>query len=267
MKDYYQILRISRQAGEHEIKRAYRRLAVLFHPDKNRSAEAIRLFQEINEAHEVLSDTLKRASYDSMLDGGGFAPASPPPVWHRDPAIRRRQQGYQASKAGPSEKLLMMLHLLKFLRTISLVGIGWCAVLVADYWLPYRVSAEQVLPEAYRKRSWKTHHVPNLLVTDKGNQFPIPLDGVDYFPVGSEVEVVSSRMFNILVKVEAQDDRYVIDSLATIYQNFKIAPIVLLIVSLAGLLIRQGIEFRFNILIAICILLGFNLIFLLYSIL
>ncbi|HRI79132.1 MAG TPA: DnaJ domain-containing protein, partial [Cyclobacteriaceae bacterium] len=63
MKDYYQILRVSHQANAVEIKRAYRRLAVVFHPDKNPSEEASALFQEINEAHEVLADPDKRAMY------------------------------------------------------------------------------------------------------------------------------------------------------------------------------------------------------------
>lgn len=269
VKTYYQILRISRSANDAEVKRAYRRLAVLFHPDKNKSEEAIRLFQEINEAHAVLSDPVKRASYDNLLDGRGLvgAPSAPQPAWHRDPAYRRRQQGYQPPRTGPSEKLLMMLHLLKFLRAVSFVGIGWCAVLVADYWLPFRVSKEHVLPEGNRRISWQLHHEPNVIVTEKGNQFPVPLPGVDFFPTGSEIEVVTSKMFNILVRIEAQDDKYIIDSLATIYQNLMIMPIVLFFVSLAGLLVKTGIEFRFNILVSICILLGFNLIFLLFSIL
>lgn len=269
MKSYYEILRINRHASEHEIKRAYRRLAVLFHPDRNNSEEAIRLFQEINEAHEVLSDPLKRANYDRLLQHGGVVGPEPSPQtqWHRDPAYRRRQQGYRPPKTGPSEKLLMMLHLLKFMRTISWIGVGYCLVLMIDYWLPSRISTEHVLPASSGKSSWQFHHVPNLLVTEKGHQFPIPYAGVDFFPVDSEVDVVSSRMLNLLIRVEAQDDRFIIDSLATIYQNLMIAPILLLLVSIAGLLVKDGIEFRFNILISICILLGFNLIFLLFSIL
>lgn len=270
MKDYYQVLLISRQASATDVKRAYRRLAVLFHPDKNSSAEALRLFQEINEAHEVLSDPLKRSSYDHLLDGGGVAaqPAAPPGGWHRDPAYRRRQQqGYRPAKSGPSEKLLMMLHMLRFLRTTSLVGLAWCLLLVVDYSLPRRISRETVLPDGHQPISWQLHHQPNVIVTDKGHSFPVPWAGVDYFPAGSEVEVVTSRLFNVLVEVEAQDDRFVIDSLASIYQNMMMAPIVLLIVSLGGLLVKQGIEFRFNILIAIGILLAFNFIFFLFSIL
>lgn len=270
MKDYYQVLRISRQASPQEIKQAYRRLAILFHPDKNTSDKALRLFQEINEAHEVLSDPLKRSNYDAMLDGGGLVsqPAAPPGGWHRDPAYRRRQQqGYRPAKSGPSEKLLMMLHLLRFLKSTSWVGLACCLFLLIDYNLPPRVSPETVLPEGNQKISWKLHHEPNVIVTDKGNHFPVPFEGVDYFPEGSNVKVISSRMLNVLIQVEAQDDKYVLDSLASIYQNMIFVPILLFLVSVGGLVARSGIELRFNILVSIIILLFFNLVFLLFSIL
>lgn len=270
MKDYYQVLRISRHASPTEIRRAYRRLAVLFHPDKNSSEKALRLFQEINEAHEVLSDPMKRSNYDAVLDGGGIAvqPPAPPEGWHRDPAYRRRQQqGYRPAKPGPSEKLLMMLHMLRFLKRTSWVGVAWCAFLILDYSLPSRISRERVLPEGNQQITWKLHHEPNVIVTEKGHHIPVPFEGVDYFPAGSEVEIVSSRILNVLVQVESEGDRFVIDSLASIYQNMMVVPIVLLVVSLAGLFVRQGIEFRFNLLISIGILLIFNLVFLLFSIL
>ena len=270
MKNYYQILRISRQAGETEIKSAYRRLAVLFHPDKNRSAEASALFQEINEAHEVLADTQKRFQYDQMLDGVAQVFVDTPPAgqqWHRDPAYRRKQQaGYRPPKPQPSETLLMMLHLLKYMRLVSFIGIGYCSFMVVDYMLPFHVSKEKALPEGNQKISWQYHHEPNLLVTDKGSQIPIPFDGVDFFPTGSQVEIVSSRILHVLVRVEAENNRYTISSLASVYQNMVWAPLLLLILSMVGLRVKTGIEFRFNILISICIVFGFNLIFLLFSV-
>lgn len=269
MKDYYQILRISRQAGSGEVKRAYRRLAILFHPDKNPSPESLTLFQEINEAHEVLSDPERRAQYDQLLlQGFVSAPVEQPQSWHRDPAYRRKQQaGYRPPPRGPSDQLLMMIHLLKYLRIISWSGIAWCAFLVMDYALPFRVSNEQVLPESSRMPSWQLHHVPNVVVTDKGNQFPVPFEGVKFFPVGSHTDVVTSRILHVLVRVEAQDRRYTIDSLASIYQNFLLAPVILLALCVLGLLLKNGIEFRFNIEVSICIVMAFNLIFLLFSIL
>ncbi|MFN3406413.1 MAG: molecular chaperone DnaJ [Caldimicrobium sp.] len=64
-KDYYAILGLSRNASQEEIKRAYRRLAMQYHPDRNPgNKEAEEKFKEISEAYEVLSDPQKRAIYD-----------------------------------------------------------------------------------------------------------------------------------------------------------------------------------------------------------
>jgi molecular chaperone DnaJ len=71
MKDYYQILGVSKTATEQEIKKAYRKLAVLHHPDKNpnNQKEAEEKFKEISEAYSTLSDPNKRAQYDAYGNG------------------------------------------------------------------------------------------------------------------------------------------------------------------------------------------------------
>ena len=63
--DYYKILGVNKDADENEIKKAYRKLAIKYHPDKNLgNKEAEEKFKEINEAYEVLSDKDKRSKYD-----------------------------------------------------------------------------------------------------------------------------------------------------------------------------------------------------------
>jgi molecular chaperone DnaJ len=76
-RDYYQILGITKSADQNEIKKAYRKLAMQFHPDKNPgNAEAERKFKEATEAYEVLKDGQKKAAYDqyghSAFEQGGM---------------------------------------------------------------------------------------------------------------------------------------------------------------------------------------------------
>ncbi|XP_007559310.1 PREDICTED: dnaJ homolog subfamily B member 5 [Poecilia mexicana] len=69
-KDYYKTLGIPKGSNEDEIKKAYRRMALRFHPDKNTDPNAEEKFKEIAEAYEVLSDPKKRAIYDQLGEEG-----------------------------------------------------------------------------------------------------------------------------------------------------------------------------------------------------
>lgn len=82
-RDYYDILGVSKNATADELKRAYRKQALQWHPDRNKTPEAEERFKEVNEAYEVLSDSQKKTAYDQfghtaftqggMPGEGGFA--------------------------------------------------------------------------------------------------------------------------------------------------------------------------------------------------
>ncbi|MEP1094193.1 MAG: DnaJ C-terminal domain-containing protein [Cyclobacteriaceae bacterium] len=81
-KDYYKVLGVNKKATQSEIKKAYRKLAVKYHPDKNPDDKAAEeRFKEISEAHEVLGDPEKRAKYDELganwkqYEQAGFDPS------------------------------------------------------------------------------------------------------------------------------------------------------------------------------------------------
>jgi molecular chaperone DnaJ len=69
-RDYYEVLGVSRDASTEEIRKAFRKLAFQYHPDRNRDGDAAEKFKEVNEAYEVLSDADKRAAYDRFGHSG-----------------------------------------------------------------------------------------------------------------------------------------------------------------------------------------------------
>ncbi|XP_028832950.1 dnaJ homolog subfamily B member 14 [Denticeps clupeoides] len=73
-KDYYEVLGINKEANEEELKKAYRKLALKFHPDKNHAPGATEAFKKIGNAYAVLSNPDKRRQYDVT---GGEEPSSP----------------------------------------------------------------------------------------------------------------------------------------------------------------------------------------------
>ena len=75
-RDYYEVLGVPKNAEEREIKKAYKRLAMKFHPDRNQGdKESEGKFKEIKEAYEILSDSQKRAAYDQFGHAGVDASA------------------------------------------------------------------------------------------------------------------------------------------------------------------------------------------------
>ncbi len=78
-RDYYDILGVNKSASATEIKSAYRKLALKYHPDRNKAADAHEKFKEINEAYEVLGNPEKKAKFDqfghaAFQNGGGGNP-------------------------------------------------------------------------------------------------------------------------------------------------------------------------------------------------
>ncbi len=65
-RDYYEVLGVNKNSSKEEIKKAYRKLALTYHPDRNKAAGATEKFKEINEAYEILSNPQKKEAYDQF---------------------------------------------------------------------------------------------------------------------------------------------------------------------------------------------------------
>jgi curved DNA-binding protein CbpA len=98
-KDYYQTLGLARGASDEEIKRAYRRQALRYHPDKNKEPGAEEKFKEIAEAYDVLSDPRKREIFDRYGEEGACARAAGATEARRGP--REGGGGHPGVRARP----------------------------------------------------------------------------------------------------------------------------------------------------------------------
>ncbi|KAI3372902.1 hypothetical protein L3Q82_023346, partial [Scortum barcoo] len=133
-KDYYKTLGIPKGSNEEEIKKAYRRMALRFHPDKNKDANAEEKFKEIAEAYEVLSDPKKRVVYDQLGEEGTDTASNitaedfggPQPLKFED----RRQQ-----LLGRSWQLHVPLHLPRRPPRHLCLLLRWLQPLRHVFWL------------------------------------------------------------------------------------------------------------------------------------
>ncbi len=101
-RDYYDILGVSRNATDEQIKKAYRELVRKYHPDVSKDPNATEKFKEIQEAYQVLSDPKKRAAYDQFGKAGvGMGTgASSGPQWHYGPGGEQVYRWSSSSSPG-----------------------------------------------------------------------------------------------------------------------------------------------------------------------
>jgi curved DNA-binding protein CbpA len=257
MKDYYALLRVSRTASDSEIKQAFRRMAILLHPDKNPHPDAPLGFQEVNEAYEVLGDPVKRFLYDQMLKNDSEE-AITNIFQHRDPAYQKRKQpGYKPAVREPSEGTLMMMKLMPYTNWVSWAGLVISFFVWLDFALP-RKQLDEVVVEWHRRNDIE-------MITDKGHTFHLLYPENLRFLREPEIRVHTSAMFSFLDKIETKSGSHTLRNLPSVFRNFMFGPIALVVLALACGVLPKG-DNKFNFAIATSLFLLLNMVFIIKSV-
>jgi curved DNA-binding protein CbpA len=260
LKNYYFILSLNIYASDAEVKRAYRKLAIQFHPDKNKSPEAEEIFKEVNEAYEVLGDPLRKVIYDQMLKGEQVVEqAQPEPPKHRDPRYKPRPQNQQRPrKPTHREEILSMMALnLRYALMISRLTLLFSVVLIADYSLPPIKSKTEVVNEN-PSNSGSSYKLELL----DGKSVSVSREAARKLRRADQIAIYRSAWFSVPVALEDERTHYRTSIQLSIYGNFIFWPILLMLTSLVGTFYWKGVEFRFNIAIVNFLLFLLTLVFL-----
>ncbi len=253
MKDYYQILQVSPEADATEIKKSFRRLATLYHPDKNADPDANQVFQEINEAYQVLTDSQQRQLYDLQRLYPSLATPYTPP---RTQTPRRPPPVYRAQRRVYFDLRPYVL----FARIISQVSLAFCLLLTLDYLLPWPSTEEPLLGLRVFNRTGRIEiTTPNRVVTMPMTQ-AINVDLNQYTPVLIyRTPLMASVMRAELQGMQARTDN-------NIYGNLIFFPALLLLLSLLALFSNstQEMTVNFGIASTIILLITLVLIFLIF---
>jgi curved DNA-binding protein CbpA len=249
MKDYYSILGVSRHTDSAELKRAYRRLAIKYHPDKNPDPSVENLFKDIVEAYDTLSDPHKKFFYDQQYfvyyKEQEALPGEKP---HRDPAYRRKPNNYRPVHKPTSREL--MHTYVDYVKWMTYFAFFVTCVLLIDYILPYRVHDEQIINvyavEAVRGKSRAMQYLYDVIFTGSGKEIRVYNQHARYFNDELSLKLVTTPILS--TPMQLMNEKYTISvPLGYIYNSgIALIPLTLFIISGMGILFRHKKEFLFN---------------------
>lgn len=143
-KDYYKILGLDNTASDEQIKRAFRKLAFKFHPDRNLSPDAKKKFREVYEAYEILRDPGRRKNYDNFGDVNELVKIFIRYQAKRKAEYARKKAEYIAKKkAKEAEYDELATSIINKTKKIIFFGL----VLIFVFWLVGRQNTENILKE------------------------------------------------------------------------------------------------------------------------
>ncbi len=244
MKNYYDILGVAVTASDEEIKKAFRKLALQYHPDKNPSPQAEVFFKELNEAYEVLSDPQTKVVYDGLLNGSQTVETTSRP--HRDPRYHKRPPGaYRRGNSKKEQLQAMMNEYLEYTRIATKVALAFCLLLILDFVLPEKQSQLQILSMAKYGNLGSSNYTLELETSD-GSVIKLNKNDKLQFEAGSITTLYLSPWLSVPLRLENNKTHYKAKVPVSIYGNFIFFPVVLLMSAITGMIPWKGLEFRFN---------------------
>lgn len=136
MADYYEVLGLNRNADSTQIRTAYKRLAMQYHPDRNPgNYQAEELFKVVNEAYHILSDPLKKSRYDSRLNSQQTSTAYTEAYWHEMQRRKYARWQHAQKKRYVFDKNYFRIQGLAFLVFLIMSGICFGIIHTTNYYI------------------------------------------------------------------------------------------------------------------------------------
>ncbi len=242
MKNYYAILGISHTASQDDIKRAFRKLAVQFHPDKNPDPKAEVIFKDLSEAYDVLSDWEKRKMYDLSFENPFIDVKAPATKPHRDPKYRPKPPGYKPPKRHTVQET--MAEYLPYFRIISWVGVVIFLLVLVDFIVPHRI-IEDELAEVQTVKGPRNSFRYFVFVTASGEEIKVYDLHAGLLTKERRIRYAETVVFKTKMYISDPGPTYQV-KMGYLYRALVFIPLILGVSSVIGIGYRKNIELPFN---------------------
>jgi hypothetical protein len=243
MKDYYKILNIGRHASDQEVKKAYRELALKFHPDKSEFENAHQRFTEINEAYQTLGRKTSRENYNFIFDYEKFNKSR---VWTEsnfttvsdwgEEVRRKAKENARPVYAKNDDDDIDLRPYVKSVRAVSILSFLFTFLVILDYFLPKSSYDQTVLTKLNTLKSTNT-----IVIATEDFQFPLSYSYSKLIHSGDKAVISLSPIFRIQynLAVDTGIDSYIFKPHYSIYNVFSFFLIILLATSYIGIFQRK----------------------------
>lgn len=258
MKDYYRILQITPDATQEEIKRAYRRLAKVYHPDVVAGTKEEVSIHEINEAYRTLGNVQKRTNYDWIRTNRSSAEAEMAAEENRQTRFNQ-PDNFRQSVKQPHKKDSRVKPYLKYTYAISQLSLVFCLLLLIDFLLPPRRQVDKAtyVMEVFSPNNGRQFYDHTKVQTWKGRSIAVSKEAGMIFIENPDLHVYTTPLFakaRYVASAGKAKIRYLINR--SVYGKFIFLPSLLLLFGFLGSIRRfpAALDFSFGIVSGILLL-------------